>query len=115
MFKNIQLFRISPQWAPNLESVQTGLESIRFVDCGASQERSPGWTEPRGEIHGALAEAIGGQWILKVMTESELLPGSVVKEEANKRIQVLEQQIGRKTGKEEKKEIIEDVRNALMV
>jgi recombination associated protein RdgC len=47
------------------------------MECGATQEKSLGWVVPRGEAHGPLAESVGGQWILRFMVESKVLPGSV--------------------------------------
>lgn len=114
MFKNIQSFKISPQWNPDLQEVEAALEVARFAQCSASQERSAGWVEPR-EKNGLLAESVGGHWIFKMVVESKLLPGSVVKEAVAKRVEAIKQQTGReRIGGKQKKEIREDVRNELM-
>lgn len=114
MFKNILIYKISPDWNPELATVQEGLEAGRFIECGASQEKSIGWIEPRGEKHGPLVESVAGQWIMKIQTESKIIPGSVVKSKADKKIEGIEQTTGRKPGKKETREIREDMRFELL-
>lgn len=114
MFKNIQIFRITPSWQADLTVIESALAAGRFLECGASQERSIGWVEPRGEKHGALVESVGGQIICKLMIETKVIPGGVVKEAVDKRMEAIELETGRKPGRKEKKEIQEDVRNQLL-
>ena len=114
MFKNIQFFRITPTWTADHAAAELALNSMRYVECGASQEQTIGWVAPRGEKNGPLLESIGGQWIAKFMIETKMIPGAVVREEVEKRLIEIESQTGRKPGKKEKKEINEDVRNTLL-
>ncbi len=115
MFKNISLYRIGANWAPSLQECEAALQPHAFVTCGASQEKSVGWVGPRGEAHGALIEATSGHWILKLMVEAKLVPGSVVKQEVEKRVERIEQETGRKPGRKERKEMTEDARADLML
>jgi recombination associated protein RdgC len=114
VFKNVMVYRIGPTWSPSLEQIEAGLDPHRFVECGASQEMSLGWSEPRGEAHGPLVESIGGQWILKMTIESKSVPASVVKRKADERLAEIESTTGRKPGKKETKEIREDVKQSLL-
>jgi recombination associated protein RdgC len=62
---------------------------------------STGWVEPRGRKHGALAESVAGQLMLKLCTETKAVPGSVVKRRLEEQLDVIEQQTGRRpTGKQ---------------
>jgi recombination associated protein RdgC len=94
--------------------LEDALESARFVECGASQEKSVGWVEPRGEAHGPLVEIVGGQWLLKLMVEVKTVPGSVVKRKVQDQLAQIEATTGRKPGKKEKRELSEDARLALL-
>jgi recombination associated protein RdgC len=114
VFKNVIVYRIGPQWSATLAQIEESLESARFVECGASQEKSIGWTEPRGEDHGPLAEAVAGQFLLKLMLETRALPSSVVNRKAKERVAQIEASTGRKPGKKETREIKDDIRLALM-
>ncbi len=109
MLKNLIIYRIAAGWSATLEQVEEGLAKARFAPCGASQERSAGWIEPRGEANGPLAESVGGQWILKHMVESKVVPGSVIKRKLEERKAQIERETGRKPGKKETKELKDEV------
>ena len=108
------VYRIGEGWSPTLEQIEQALDAERFVPCGASQEKAIGWVEPRGEAHGPLVEAVGGQRILKLKMETRGVPGSVVTRKAKERSAQIEATEGRKPGKKEMKEIKEDVKLSLM-
>ncbi len=108
MFKNIIVYRIDPLWSKTTAQVEAGLSQMRFRDCGATQEKSVGWSEPRGEKHGMLVESVGGQLIMRLTMESKVLPSSVVKRRAEEKIEQIEESTGRKVSRIEKKDIREE-------
>lgn len=114
MFKNVMVYRIGEGFAPTLAEVQAALEPAQFVECGASQEKSVGWIPPRGEAYGPLVESVGAQWIVKLMIESKAVPGNVVRRRADERIAEIEAATGRKPGKKEKRDIMDDVLMSLL-
>ena len=114
MFKNVMVYRIGEGFAPTLAEVQAALEPAQFVECGASQEKSVGWIPPRGEAYGPLIESVSGQWIVKLMIESKAVPGNVVRRKADERIAEIEAATGRKPGKKEKRDIMDDVLMSLL-
>jgi recombination associated protein RdgC len=114
MFKNVMVYRIGEGFAPTLAEVQAALEPAQFVECGASQEKSVGWIPPRGEAYGPLIESVGGQWIVKLMIESKAVPGNVVRRKADERIAEIEAATGRKPGKKEKRDIMDDALMSLL-
>ncbi len=109
VFKNVIVYRIEAAWNSTLEQAEEGLARQRFVPCGATQEKSTGWIEPRGEAHGPLVESVGGQWLMEYMIEAKTLPGSVVRRKVDERAAQIEASTGRKPGKKEKKELKEEV------
>jgi recombination associated protein RdgC len=96
MFKNIILYRIADEWKGELADVETGLKSMLFQPCGATQDQAMGWAPPRGELHGALVESVAGQWILRLQIETKILPSSVVKQTAQDRADRIEAGSGKK-------------------
>ncbi|MDP3652225.1 MAG: recombination-associated protein RdgC [Rhodoferax sp.] len=114
MFKNVMVFRMVSGWSATQAQLEEALDGARFVECGASQEKSVGWVEPRGQAHGPLVEIVGGQWLLKLMVEIKTVPGSVVKRKVQDQLAHIEATTGRKPGKKEKREISEDARVALL-
>ena len=108
------VYRIDAGWSATLTQIEEGLAQARFTECGAPQEKSMGWVEPRGEVHGPLAESVAGQWILKLMIEVKAVPGSVVNRKLKEQLAHLEATEGRKPGKKEKREIKDDIRLQLL-
>ncbi|RZL63855.1 MAG: recombination-associated protein RdgC [Variovorax sp.] len=114
VFKNVIVYRIEPSWSQTLTEAEEGLGQLRFVPCSPSQEKSSGWTEPRGQEHGPLVESIDGQWLLEFMIESKALPASVVRRKLDERCAQIEATTGRKPGKKEKKDLKEDITHELL-
>ena len=108
------VYRVGEGWNPTLEQIEQALDAERFVPCGASQEKAIGWIEPRGEAHGPLVEAVAGQRIFKLKIETKGVPGSVVTRKAKERSAHIEATTGRKPGKNEMRDIKEDVKMSLM-
>ena len=114
MFKNALIYRIEAWAAPGLAEIDQRLEAARFVECGASQAEAVGWVEPRGKAHGAMAESIGGQIVLRLATETKAVPGGVVKDEVGKKLDAIEKDTGRRPRGKIVKELKEEVIHALL-
>jgi recombination associated protein RdgC len=114
VFKNLMMYRIATGWPQEASVLEAALGEARYVECGASQEKSVGWVEPRGQANGLLVEVVGGQWLLKLMIEVKVVPGSVVKRKVQEQLDHIEATTGRKPGKKEKRELSEDARVALL-
>lgn len=114
MFKNLTIYRLVSGWEMDANSLEDALSAAKFAECGASQEKSVGWIEPRGHAHGPMVEVVGGQWLLKLMMEVKVVPVSVVKRKVQDQLDHIEATTGRKPGKKEKREIREDARLALL-
>ena len=108
------VYRIAPQWQVELTQVEEALAKAPFLECGATQEKSLGWVPPRGDPHGPLAESVGGQWILRFMVESKVLPGSVLARRVKEKAERIEQETGRKPGKKESKELKDEAKLDLL-
>ncbi len=108
------IYRLVSGWPATVEPLEAALQEAQFVECGASQEKSVGWVEPRGHAHGPLVEVVGGQWLLKLMMEVKVVPGSVIKRKVQDQVDHIESSTGRKPGKKEKREISDDVRLSLL-
>ena len=114
MFSNLIIYRIAPQWAPTLDQVEQALAKSPFLECGATQEKSAGWVPPRGYLHGALVESIGGQWITRFMVESKVLPGSALTRKVKEKADRIEKETGRKPGKKESRELKDEAKLDLL-
>jgi len=108
------MYRMAAGWPTVVATLEDALEDARFSECGASQEKSVGWVEPRGHENGALVEVVGGQWLMKLMIEVKVIPASVVKRKVQEQLDHIEATTGRKPGKKERRDISEDARLALL-
>ena len=114
MLKNITLYRIGPDWAPDLSTVEEALGKATFAECGATQQKSSGFVSPRGEANGALVEAIDGQLILKLRTDTKRVPADVLAKRVDEIAATIEDQTGRKPGKKQRKELKEQALHELL-
>ncbi|MFT3718714.1 recombination-associated protein RdgC [Pseudorhodoferax sp.] len=114
MFKNVMVYKLGGAWTADAGLIEQALESRRFEECGATQERAAGWVPPRGEEHGALLESVGGQYLLRLMVESKAVPASVVRRKADERAQQIEAATGRKPGRKEVRELREEAKQTLL-
>lgn len=114
MFKNALIYHID-QWEPPTQGdIERRLDGARFTECRPSQPESAGWVEPRGEKHGALLESVGGQLVLKLCSETKPVPGSVVKEQLNARLDKIEAETGRRPKGKAAREIKEEIVHELL-
>jgi len=115
MFKNAFIYRLLTQLdSDDIAPLQDSLSALVFTPCAPSQEKSMGWVPPRGREHGPLLEVVGGQWILKLMTETKVVPASVIKARTELWKAETERQTGRKPGKKETRHQQDDIRMALL-
>ena len=108
------VYRLVSPWTTSRAALEKALESHRFIECGASQEKSVGWVEPRGQAHGDLVEVVGGQWVLKLAIEVKTVPGSVIKRKVLSKVEQIEETTGRKPGKKEQRTLADDARLSLL-
>ena len=114
MFKNVMVYRIGEGWRPSLADAEQALQAARFVECGATQDKSVGWTEPRGQTHGPLLESVAGHWIAKLVIESKAVPASVVRRKLEGQVAEIEAATGRKPGKKEKRGLQDEILLSLL-
>ena len=108
MFKNVMVYRLASPALP-LDQADAAVAAGRFVECSATQDKSVGWIEPRGQAHGPLIESVQGHWILKLMLESKSVPGHLVRRKADEQAAEIEAQTGRRPGKKQLREMREDI------
>lgn len=110
MFKNATVYKITQDFQPEADD-EEALQARAFVPCGPTQITSSGWIPPRGEEHGALMEVVGGQCLMKLLTETRRVPAEAVQRHVDAAAAQIEQETGRKPGKKERRDLKE---NALL-
>lgn len=105
VFKNLLIYRIVPEWTVDFADLDAALGKARFAECGMTQPASMGWTPPRGDEHAALVESVAGQWLMSLMVERKLVPGSVIKRQVDALAAKIEHDTGRKPGRKAKQDL----------
>ena len=114
MFKNALVYLID-QWEPPTQAdIEQRLDGARFIECHPTQPESAGWVEPRGEKNGALLESVGGQLVLKLCTETKPVPGGVVRQQLDARLEKIEAETGRRPKGKASREIKEEIVHELL-
>lgn len=114
MFKNALVYHVD-QWEPPTQAeIERRLDSARFTACRPTQPESAGWVEPRDQKHGVLLESVGGQLVLKLCTETKAVPGGVVREQLDARLEKIEAQTGRRPKGKASREIKDEIVHELL-
>jgi len=111
MFKNAILYKIISR--DECLDAESCLQQASFIPCVPSQEKSVGWVPPR-EAHGPMIESVGGQKIMKLMTETKTVPADVINRKTAERCAQIEYDEGRKPGKKEARDLKDEVRMTLL-
>lgn len=111
-FKNAQLYRLPARWAMTAEQLEEALAGQAFAPAASNELTRMGWDKPRPA--GGLVYALGGQFLLKLVTERKLLPATVVNQAAAARAAELEEEQGFAPGKKAMKELKERVYDEML-
>ena len=111
-FKNLRAYRLTTPFDLSPEQLGEQLGQRSFQPCAKSQALSLGWVPPLGDDTQALVHAAAGRLLLKLKREEKLLPATVVREQLEEKVAVIESEQGRKVYRKEKltlkDEIVQD-------
>lgn len=108
-FKNIHIFRFLRPFTLTGEALHEQLTQNAFQPCGKMDMVSIGWVPPLGRDSESLVHSANNCIIFTTRKEEKILPGSVVRDFINEKIEEIETQQMRKVRKREKDEIREQV------
>lgn len=111
-FKNLRVFRLSPNWSCTAESLEQALEKQGFQPGDSREMVRLGWVPVRDDS--GLVYAANGQYMISLRADKKLLPTSVINQVARAKAQDIEEQQGYKPGRKQMKEIKEQVADELL-
>jgi RNA-directed DNA polymerase len=112
MLKNATIYRLQTPWAMTAEQLAALLAPQVFAPCSSLELQSIGWVPPRD--NGLLVHVVAGQWLLKLQTETKILPASVINEVTKARAAEITEQQGFAPGRKQMRELREDVTDELL-
>ena len=111
-FKNLQIYRILPDWRITADDLEQQLARRPFTPPGAQDFESRGWVSPADD--GALVRTVGDDWMVCLQSDEKILPAAVVKQIADERADEIEEQQGYRLGRKAMKELREQVTQELL-
>lgn len=114
MFRNIRYYRLESDW-PNAEKVLSKkLETAAFSPCGPLTERSSGWIPVDPETGNLLARRVNSADLLRLRSQSRVLPHSVINEELESRIEDFRNRMQEAPSPREKRRLKAEARDELL-
>lgn len=109
LFKNARILRFTKPMAIDPEKLDQCLRQDEFKPCGPQEMSRQGWTAPLGKHGETLVHAANGDLLICLHKQEKILPGPVVKEFVEEKVETIEIEQGRKVRRKEKDEIKEQV------
>ena len=114
MFRNVRFYRLDGNWPESEEALSRTLEKAGFEPCGPLTERSSGWVPVDPDNSDLLARRLNGADLLKLRSQSRVLPPSVINEELEVRIEEFRQRMQEAPNPREKRRLKAEARDELM-
>ena len=112
--KNLIIYRVSRDFRFSPENMATQLQPMAYSPCGSQDMAKTGWVSPMGNFSDSLIHSISGQLVLFMRREEKILPGIVIKQHLQSKIEKLEGEQNRKLKKTEKDSLRDEVLHTLL-
>ncbi|NOX68424.1 MAG: recombination-associated protein RdgC [Gammaproteobacteria bacterium] len=114
MFRNVRYYRLDSDWPETEEALSRMLENSEFTPCGPLTERSSGWVAVYPDTGELLARRLNGADLIKLRSQSRVLPPSVINEELEERIEAFRNRMQEVPGPREKRRMKAEARDELL-
>lgn len=114
MFRSVRFYSVSSPWPESEVALSERLGNAIFKPCGAYTERSTGFECPTGSEGTSLARRVGGVDLLRLRTQTRLLPAAVVNEALEVRLAEYRQRMQEEPGRRTKRQLKDQTRDELL-
>lgn len=114
MFRNVRYYRLDSDWPASEKVLSQNLESAGFEPCGPLTERSSGWVPIDPDSSELLARRVNGADLLKLRSQSRVLPPAVINEELDARIEEFRRRMQESPSPREKRRLKAETRDELL-
>ena len=114
MFRNVRFYRLDGTWPDSEEALSTSLEQAGFEPCGPLTERSSGWVAIAPDTSDSLARRVNGADLIRLRSQSRVLPAAVISEELEVRIEEYRKRMQEAPNPREKRRLKAEARDELM-
>ena len=114
MFRSARAYRITNDWPESEEALSNELQKSGFAPCGPLTERSSGWVEVNADLGESFARRLHGADLMKLRSQSRVLPAAVVNEALEERIDEWRQRMDEPPGRRDKRRLKLETRDSLL-
>lgn len=108
-FKNAVWYRFTPDTDFDAEKLEQALLAKPFTPCSRHEQKRTGWTSPTYGLTESPVFASTGYLLVCLQQEERILPGSVVRDALNEKVEQIEAEEDRKVFRKERAQIKEEV------
>src|SRR5690606_5837256 len=113
MFRSVRFYSITSPWPDSEQALAEKLAAAAFKPCGPYSERSAGWEPPAGD-GGLLARRVAGADLLRLRSQTRVLPAAAVNEALELRIEEYRAKMREEPGRRAKRKLKEQTRDELL-
>ena len=114
MFRNVRFYSLEGDWPASEEALSADLEKAGFEPCGPFTERSSGWVPVDLDTSDSLARRVNGADLIRLRSQSRVLPHAVVREELEARIEEYRERTQEAPSPREKRRLKAEARDELL-
>ena len=114
MFRNVRFYSLEGDWPASEEALSKDLANAGFEPCGPFTERSSGWIPVDADTGDSLARRVNGADLLRLRSQSRVLPHAVVREELEARIEEYRERTKEAPSPREKRRLKAEARDELL-
>jgi recombination associated protein RdgC len=111
-FKNLSLYRLPADWNVSAAELEEKLAGRTLQPCSPLEMLSRGWVAPSST--GRMLHTVNGQHLIALGADQKLLPGSIIRQEAERRAVTLADSqgfpVGRRQMRDLKMRVTEELR-----
>lgn len=113
MFRSVRFYSVTSPWPDSEQALAEKLATAAFKPCGPYSERSAGWEAPAGDT-GLLARRVAGADLLRLRSQTRVLPAAAVNEALELRIEEYRAKMREEPGRRAKRKLKEQTRDELL-
>lgn len=114
MFRNLRYYSLQGTWPDSEDALSNALEKAGFKPCGPLTERSSGFVNVASEAGTSLARRVSGADLMRLRSQSRVLPHAAINEELEVRIEEYRERMGEDPSGREKRRLKAEVRDNLL-
>ncbi len=110
-FRNLRIYRLAADWKQGPEQLNDQLAKNLLKRCSGLDMISRGWVYAK---HDTFVHSVNKQWLVALGVEQKLLPASVIRQETQERMAIIEAEQDRKVGRKEMRDLRDAVTQELL-